>query len=310
MSDFKVKFHGTRGSYPTPAATHLKYGGNTSCVEVNVGKRNIILDCGTGIISLGEDMMRQHILSGNTLFEREPIVATVIISHIHQDHIQGLPFFRPLHVLTSKINIFGPVSKNENLENILSTVLFDKTFPIDLNTLSADIKINNFCESDVIILNADDSVPEFRRIAKGEDLTPKGEEIVISSYKSSAHPRHGTLVIKIAYKDKVLVYATDKEGYIGGDKKFAQFAYGADLLIHDSQYTDEDYLSPLFSKQGYGHSTFKMAIAAARDAKAKKLVYYHFDPSYPDDILEEIEKECISEFPDSVFSRENLIIEI
>lgn len=310
MSDFKVKFRGTRGSYPTPLATHLKYGGNTSCVEVNIGPRNIILDCGTGIVPLGEDLMRSHILSGNTLFEREAVVSTVIISHIHQDHIQGLPFFRPLHVLTSKVNIFGPVNKNENLESILSTVLFDKTFPIDLNALSADIKINNFSESDVIILHADDATPEFRRIGKGEDLTPKGEDIIISSYKSSAHPRHGTLVIKIAYKDKILVYATDKEGYIGGDKKFAQFAYNADLLIHDSQYTDEDYLSPLFSKQGYGHSTFKMAITAAKDAKVKKLAYYHFDPSYPDDILEEIEKECINEFPNSVFSRENLEIEV
>jgi len=310
MSDFKVKFYGVRGSFPTPLQTHLKYGGNTACVEVCAGSKTIILDCGTGIIPLGENLMRRHILSGSTLFEREPIVSTIILSHVHQDHIQGLPFFQPLHVLTAKINIFGSVEKNENLENVLSNVLFDKTFPIDLNDLNADLKINNLTGSEVIILHKNNDAPEFRRIQKGEDLTPKGDDVVISSYKTSAHPKNGALVIKIAYKNKVLIYATDKEGYIGGDKKFAKFAYGADLLIHDSQYTEEDYLSPLFSKQGYGHSTFKMAIDAAKEAKVKKLVYFHFDPSYPDEMLEEIEKDCVEQFPDSVFSRENLEIEI
>lgn len=112
--EFKVKFRGIRGSYPTPKSTHLKYGGNTACVEVNVRNRLIILDAGTGIIELGENLTREHILSGNTIDERKPICATIILSHIHQDHIQGLPFFHP-HLSKQQILKFSvptPIRKN------------------------------------------------------------------------------------------------------------------------------------------------------------------------------------------------------
>ena len=101
--EFRVKFRGIRGSYPTPKATHLKYGGNTACVEVNVRNRLIILDAGTGIIELGENLTREHILSGNSTDEREPITATVILSNIHQDHIQGLPFFSLAFINTTHL---------------------------------------------------------------------------------------------------------------------------------------------------------------------------------------------------------------
>ena len=116
------------------------------------------------------------------------------------------------------------------------------------------------------------------------------DDVIITCYKSYAHPQNGVLVYKIAYKDKTLVYATDKECYMGGDKKFVKFARNCDLLIHDAQYTTEDYLNPSSPKQGYGHSTYDMAIEAMKQSKAKNLVFYHFDPGYDDVKLNRIKE--------------------
>ena len=104
------------------------------------------------------------------------------------------------------------------------------------------------------------------------------------------HPQEGVMIYKISYKGKTLVYATDKECYMGGDKKFVKFARNCDLLIHDAQYTTEDYLNPSSPKQGYGHSTYDMAIEAMKQSKAKNLVFYHFDPGYDDVKLNRIKE--------------------
>lgn len=121
MSEFKVKFRGVRGSYPLAKKEFLKYGGNTSCVEVHVGGHIILLDAGTGMIDAGNELMKNYIASGVTVQERTPIKATVLISHIHQDHILGFTFFKPLHVPNSVINVFGNVNYNESLSDELAT---------------------------------------------------------------------------------------------------------------------------------------------------------------------------------------------
>jgi len=105
MSEFSLKFRGVRGSYPIPDIDFLKYGGNTACVEVNVGGHTIILDAGTGLIQSGNELLERHITSGYTPEERTPIKATILLSHIHQDHIQGFTFFKPLHLKSTKLNI-------------------------------------------------------------------------------------------------------------------------------------------------------------------------------------------------------------
>lgn len=304
---FKVKFRGTRGSYPTPKQTHLKYGGNTSCVEVNVRDQLIILDAGTGIIELGEALTREHILSGNTTEERKPINATVILSHIHLDHIQGLPFFSPEFIKTTNLQIYGPDSGKEKLKDTISTLLFDKSFPVSLEEIQGSININSFSQREVLIIKKDGKhvlmpVSDFKQEEKGEN------DIIITAYKTTAHPKNGCLCIKISYKDKVMVYATDKECYVGSDKKFIEFAYNCDLLIHDAQYTHQDYISPIMPKQGYGHSTFNMAIETAKLAKAKKLYFFHYDPNYDDNILDMLDKDFKNMTVDFSFSKENLEI--
>lgn len=304
---FKVKFRGVRGSYPTPKATHLKYGGNTACVEVNVRDRLIILDAGTGIIEVGENLTREHILSGSTTKERTPINATLILSHIHQDHIQGLPFFSPVFIKTSNLEVYGPDAGKESLKDALATLLFDKGFPVSLEEVQGAININSFSQRQILIIKKDGS----HIIINASDITDEiidEDDIIISAYKTTAHPKNGCLCIKISYKDKVLVYATDKECYVGSDKKFIEFAYGCDLLIHDAQYTHQDYISPVMPKQGYGHSTFNMAIETAKLAKAKKLYFFHYDPTYDDNILDMLDNDFNNMTVDFDFSKENLEI--
>jgi ribonuclease BN (tRNA processing enzyme) len=132
------------------------------------------------------------------------------------------------------------------------------------------------------------------------------EDIIITAHKTFAHPKNGCLCYKIQYQDKILVYATDKESYVGSDKKFIEFAKDADLLIHDSQYTTQEYSSSISPRQGFGHSTFKMAIETAKLANVKQLALFHYDPNYDDNFLKSIEGDILKNTENVFFSREGL----
>ena len=297
MSEFSVKFRGVRGSYPIADKDFLQYGGNTSCVEVNVNGHLIILDAGTGLINIGNELLSKYISSGTDTTNRTPIKATVLISHIHQDHLQGFTFFRPLHIPSSHINVFGNVNYNESLADEISELLFGKSFPLDLGDIAGNLCIKDISDTDGIILRHGDP-PILKRIENENDKKVEGDDVLITCYRSYAHPQEGVLIYKISYKDKVLVYATDKESYPGGDKKLANFARGCNLLIHDAQYTMENYLDAHSPKQGYGHSTFDMAIEAQKQSNAEKLVFFHLDPEYDDNKLNAI-KEHYKDLGDS-----------
>lgn len=306
MQDIKVRFRGVRGSYPTPKQSNLKYGGNTSCIEVMAGGHLIILDAGTGIIDLGRDLQKEHILSGTDIYSRKPIKATLILSHIHQDHIQGLQFFSPMFIPTTVLDIYGLSYGNQSLKEALSDVLFEKVFPVSMDEIPSNLNIYDFLLKQALVLNPY-GAKEFIPLSDFEPSKHK-DDVVISVHKTTAHPKNGSLAIKIQYKEKSLVYATDKESYIGCDKKFIEFAYGTDVLIHDSQYTHQDYTSPILPKQGFGHSTFNMAIETAMFSKAKKLFFFHYDPNYDDGILDMLKGEMIQIFSDAEFAKENLEI--
>lgn len=293
MSEFRVKFRGVRGSYPIANKDFLKYGGNTSCVEVNAGGHLIILDAGTGMIDVGNDLMERYIASGINNQDRIPVKACVFLSHIHQDHIQGFTFFRPLHLASTTINVYGNVSDNENLSQELSDMLFGKSFPLDLGDIAGNLNIKKLHDFDKIVLRH--GCEPLINITDYND-----EDVVITCYKSYAHPKDGVVVYKISYKNKSLVYATDKESYLGGDKKLVNFARNCNLLIHDAQYTTEDYLNHFSSKQGYGHSTFDMAVEVQKQTNAEKLVFFHFDPNYSDDKLDGVKDYYTKLFPGKV----------
>lgn len=283
---FIVKFRGVRGSHPTPDFNFLEYGGNTACIEVNVNGHLIILDAGTGIIKCGDDLMKDYVAK----FHKEPISATILLSHLHNDHIQGLPFFKPLHMNNSTINIVGFSDYEESLDQVVSQLVFEKSFPLGISDINAKLSFYDINDNYALVLNDNDESPEMIKIESDEDYIPDGNEVLISCLKSNSHPKDGVMIYKISYKDKSLVYATDTEGYIGANKKLVLFSRDTNLLIHDSQYTTEEYLNSCFSKQGYGHSTFDMALETFSQAKAESLAFFHFDPNYNDEFLLEIEK--------------------
>ncbi len=307
MGEFKVKFRGVRGSYPIANKDFLEYGGNTSCVEVNVNGHLIILDAGTGLINIGSELMEKYIASGINSAERTPVNATVLISHIHQDHIQGFTFFRPLHIPSSIINVYGNVNYNESLSDELAELLFGKSFPLDLGDIAGNLNIKDLNETEGIILRHGEP-PIIKRIENENDACVEEDDVLITCYRSYAHPQEGVIIYKISYKDKVLVYATDKESYPGGDKKLANFARGCNLLIHDAQYTMEDYMDAYAPKQGYGHSTFDMAIEAKHQTHAEKVVFFHYDPAYDDNKLNAIKEHYKND--DIIFAYEGLEIDL
>ena len=252
MSNFKVKFRGVRGSFPVADKKFLKYGGNTACVEINAGGHTIILDAGTGIVNVGNELVSEYISSGLNPEERKPICTSVLLSHIHQDHLLGLTFFTPMHIKSAKIQVFGAGGENSDLQKNLSDLVFGKTFPIDLGDIACSFEINNISDEYVIWYKKD----EAPCLVLKSDLSASEDDVVVSFYKSYVHPQDGVIIYKVSYKGKSVVYATDKECYFGGDKKFVQFAKNCDLLIHDSQYTSEDYLNLHSPKQGYGHPSY------------------------------------------------------
>lgn len=302
-SDFTIKFRGTRGSYPSAKTNFLKFGGNTASTEVRCGEQLIILDAGTGIIDIGLDEIKNAILT-----EKKYHQATIILSHIHQDHIQGLQFYKPLFLANSTINLYGLNSNGEDLRETLKTVLFDKVFPLGLDEIRSNFNICNFSQNDKLILSQDGTVKIYDALE--ENIETKDDDVIITAHKTTAHPKNGCLCIKIQYKSKTLIYATDKESYIGSDKKFIQFAHNCDCLIHDAQYTYQDYINPIQPKQGFGHSTFEMAIETAQLAKAKKLFFFHYDPEYDDERLSMLEEEFSKNNENILFAKENNEIEI
>ena len=293
-NEMKVRFWGVRGSYPTPGAGTVKYGGNTPSVEVQVGNRTIILDAGTGIIPLGRELVRTK-RAGELL---------LLFSHLHHDHTQGFPFFVPAYLPSTKLHIYGPDGTHQSIKNVLEHNQSSETFPVSLRDMSSSKDIQSVRESQVIVWDEDG----VRVVESGAKLND--DAVVIRIHKSYAHPG-SVFVYRITWRGQSVVYATDTEGYVGTDKRLVKFAKDADVLIHDAQYLDEHYwgqLEGLPSTQGYGHSTVTMATEVAASAQAGQLVLFHHDPSYTDAMLAGMERKAKSLFADSVTAYEGLEI--
>ena len=302
-NELKVKFWGVRGSYPTPGAGTIKYGGNTASVEVRAGERTIILDAGTGIIPLGRELARTTPALAGGARERSSEIM-LLLSHLHHDHTQGFPFFVPAYMPNAKLHIFGPDGTNESMKNVLERNQSSETFPLGLRDMASFKDIQAVRESQVIVWDEDG-------IRVAESIVGLSEEaVVIRIHKAYAHPG-GVYVYRITWHGKSVVYATDTEGYVGTDRKLVQFARDADLLIHDAQYLEEHYRGQLVgfpSTQGFGHSTVTMACEVALASDARRLVLFHHDPSYTDEMVSGMETTAKSLFTDSVAAYEGLEI--
>ncbi len=297
---FVIRFRGVRGSYPVPGDATLKYGGNTSCIEVWAGGRLIILDAGTGVIKLGNDLMRWHNQT------KKPITATMFFSHTHHDHTQGFPFFVPAYQGTSTLYMFGPRTFDQDLEEVLSRAMLPSSFPVTLYELKAFKIISNIDDREAVLIGQENE-PQIRNIYR-DPLQLDQDTVRVSIMRSTFHPSGGVSHFKIEWNGKSMVYATDIEGVVGGDTRLAQFAQGVDLLIHDAQYTTDEYVS--YPMQGWGHSTPEMATLVARQSNAGRLVLFHHDPKHDDARLDAMQVDAQKLFPNTWMAYEGLTIRL
>lgn len=302
-STFSIRFWGVRGSYPTPGASTVRYGGNTPCVEVNVNGYTLILDGGTGIIPLGRDLVRRANASG------KPVEAVILFSHLHHDHTQGIPFFVPAFLSNACIHLYGPDFSDSSPKLALTGLMNPPYFPIRLSELNADLRFATLREADVLLMG--DSVGGVALTSASESAYLTDPDLVqVHVLRSYAHP-NGVLHYRIDWHGHSVVYATDTEGYVNGDVRLSRFARKTSLLIHDAQYTEQHYqgLEPGFSvPQGYGHSTTRIACEAALAAQAEHLVLFHHAPEYGDDTLDQIAEQVQGVFPGAMLAREGLEI--
>lgn len=300
-SDFTVTFRGVRGNYPTPERDKLEYGGNTTCVEVRVGKRLLILDAGTGIISLGSALMEDILANGG-------LSATLLFTHTHQDHVQGFPFFKPAYLPSSELFIFGPGSVVADLEECLSRAMLPSNFPVELQEMISTQYIRTVDEASVICYPTVKSPPEVREAHTAGKA--KASELRIHMMRNLSNPRTTVFTYRIEWKGRSIVFATDVEGYRGGDARLTEFAHGTNLLIHDAHFDVRDYTDPARPRQGWGHSTWEMAAEVAKRAKVKQLALCHYAPTYDDTQVAAMEAATKKLFPRTIAGREGLTLSI
>ena len=254
----------------------------------------MIIDAGTGVIPLGRELAKtKH--AGEIL---------LLFSHLHHDHTQGFPFFLPAYMPSAKLHIFGPDGTHDSLKNVLKHNQSSETFPISLREMASTKVIQSVRESQVIAW--DEAGVRVTESIGGLDE----DAVIIQVHKSYAHPG-GVHVYRIAWRGRSVVYATDTEGYVGTDKRLVAFAREADVLIHDSQYLDEHYWGSLAgfpSTQGYGHSTVSMACEVAGSARIGQLVLFHYEPSYADAIIADMETFAKEKFAETRAAYEGLEI--
>jgi phosphoribosyl 1,2-cyclic phosphodiesterase len=266
-----IRFWGVRGSCPSPGPDTAEVGGNTSCVEVTCGETRIILDAGTGLRRLG-----------NELAKRGPVDATVLLSHVHWDHIQGLPFFAPLYMKSTKLRVLGGATTTP-LRDTLRRQMSAPTFPVDLNDVPSTLTFDEIREHDRI------------RIGDAEVTLARAN-----------HP-DSVFAYRVEYEGRSVVYATDTEHYACVDHRLAKLAAGADVLVYDAQYLPDEYTGEAgMSRVGWGHSTYEAGIALARAAGVSRLVLFHHDPARDDAGVRAIEATTRALFSESCAAREGM----
>lgn len=269
---FFARFWGVRGSIACPGPDTVRYGGNTSCVEVQCGDSTIILDAGTGIRALGDTMMKNG-----------PVDTDILFSHTHFDHIVGLPFFAPMYSADNSIRLWsGHLVPEYSLEDVLCDMLEAPVFPIPMDVMAANKSFNDFrC---------------------GETLTMKCGAVVKTGALN--HPNRAT-GYRIEFGGRSICYVTDTEHVEGQlDQNIIDLVAGADIFIYDSTYTDEEYPN----HKGWGHSTWQAGVALADAANVGTFVIFHHEPTHDDTFMDAVAEKASAKRPGTVVAREGMVL--
>ena len=279
----KVRFWGVRGSIPCPGPQTQKYGGNSACIELRVGDddRLVIIDAGSGIRQLGNYLMRHDLPKG-------PIRTDIFLSHTHWDHIMGFPFFVPIYVPGTKMKVYGPVTFEEDgLEEVVGGQMKYRYFPVNFGELASEIEYVRIKEDPCMDLGGGlmlaTKLLNHPVTALGYRFQYGGKS-VCTCYDTE--PFRNLFITDPDHPDYDEVMAEEGEAVAAEQNHMLeQFFAGADLLIHDSQYTEAEYQQ---GRKNWGHTSFEHAIAAANRAGVKKLALFHHDPDRTDDQIDEL----------------------
>jgi phosphoribosyl 1,2-cyclic phosphodiesterase/DNA-binding response OmpR family regulator len=256
----RVQFWGTRGSIAKPGPSMARYGGNTSCIEARSARGTlVIIDCGTGGHSLG-----QHLMSAAA----KGLRGHILISHTHWDHIQGIPFFAPLFVPSNEWDIYGPKGLDQSLRGVLNGQMQYTYFPVTLDQCGAKIRYHELVEGtfDIDDIKISTHYLNHPALTFGYRLEADGAAVVYAC----DHEPHSRIL------------ATGHGEITGQELRHAEFVNRADLLIHDAQFTAEEYPA----KIGWGHSTVEYVVELSKYAKVKRVALTHHDPLRDDDAID------------------------
>ena len=267
----KIKFWGVRGSVPCPLRSHLEYGGNTSCVELQIRDHILIFDAGSGLRPCGKSLQQRGLSS-----------ATLLLSHTHLDHINGFPFFPPLCDPNFSLAVFASHLKPYALDlpTVLSSQMRPPFFPITLKQSKAHLSFQEYAPKDLFFIH---------------------ESIKIQTAPLN-HPGYAT-GYRVDHNNHSFAYVTDTEHTPGHDDLNVLFLIDkVDLMIYDATYTQEEYLS----HQGWGHSTWQEAVRLAQIAQVKHLALFHHEPDHDDIAMKVIETQAQSAREHTIAAREGM----
>lgn len=266
----QIKFWGTRGSIPVPSPETLRYGGNTTCVELRADGEIIVLDAGSGIRALGIALERE--------FQGRPIKLSLLITHAHWDHIQGFPFFKPAYDSNNEIRIFGFDGAGATFREIITEPMKSPFFPITMRELSARMDINKLNEMKFSLgkLDIHAAFVNHPGVCAGYRIFTSGGSIAFlpdhEPYEFFLHAARG----KQLSPDEVKKIAAEQHAAL------VQFLRGSDVLILDTQYTDQEYETHI----GWGHGSISSAVSLAIEAGVQTLLLFHHDPSHDDKMVD------------------------
>jgi phosphoribosyl 1,2-cyclic phosphodiesterase len=272
----RVRFWGVRGSTPTPQKENMGYGGNTSCIEIRTNSNQLLIfDGGTGIRNLGKELEQE--------FGNQPISAHIFFSHFHLDHIQGIPFFRPLYNPKNHFTFYFAGRRDANLVmDALAGMMANPYFPVDMSRLPC--------------------AREYVDLVEGT-YTVADTRILVLPLN---HPQ-GCFGYRIMQDGKVISYCTDVEhGCEWSDKNLLTLAKDSDFFIADCQYTPEE----LPEHNGWGHSSWTQSIETGIKAGVKRVALFHHDPYHTDDVVETILENALKLHPNVIAAREGLEVSL